>query len=308
MSRTENQRGDLYTRITDKIIEDLAKGVRPWMKPWNAANTAGRITRPLRYNGQPYSGVNVLLLWSEGIARGYTSSTWMTFKQSLELGAAVRKGETGTTVVFASRFTKSETDGNGGEVEREIPFLKAYSVFNIEQIDGLPDHYNHQRPAPVPDPVQRIEHADWFFRNTGASIRHGGNQAFFSPAADLIQMPLFESFKDAASYYATLSHEVTHWTAPDHRVGRDLSRYAKDKSERAREELIAELGSCFLCADLGIVPELDPRPDHASYLDSWLKVLTDDRRAIFQAAAHAQRAVTFLHSLQPDSADERLAA
>ncbi len=210
MSSTENQRGDLYSRITDKIVEDLAKGVRPWMKPWNAAKAAGRITRPLRYNGQPYSGVNVLLLWSEGIARGYTSSTWMTSKQSLELGAAVRKGETGTTVVFASRFTKSETDGNGGEVEREIPFLKAYSVFNVEQIDGLPEQYHH-RPGPVPDPVKRIEHVDRFFRNTGASVRHGGNQAFFSPAADLIQMPLFESFKDAASYYATLSHEVTHY-------------------------------------------------------------------------------------------------
>lgn len=307
MSRTESQRVDLYSRITDKIIEDLAKGVRPWMKPWTAANTAGRITRPLRYNGQPYSGVNVLLLWSEGIARGYTSSTWMTFKQSLELGAAVRKGETGTTVVFASRFTKSETDGNGGEVEREIPFLKAYSVFNVEQIDGLPDRYRHQ-PAPVLDPAGRIEHADRFFRNTGAVIRHGGNQAFYAPAADIIQMPPFESFKDVASYYAILSHEVTHFTAPAHRLGRDLSRYAKDKTDRASEELIAELGSCFLCADLGIVPELEPRPDHASYLGSWLKVLTDDRRAIFQAAAHAQRAVSFLHGLQPETAGERLAA
>ncbi|AGS24577.1 ArdC family protein [Rhizobium etli] len=307
MSRTENQRGDLYSGITDRIIEDLAKGVRPWMKPWNAANTAGRITRPLRYNGQPYSGVNVLLLWSEGIARGYTSSTWMTFKQALELGAAVRKGETGATVVFASRFTKSETDGNGGEVEREIPFLKAYSVFNVEQIEGLPEQYHH-RPAPPPAPAERIERADRFFRNTGAVIRHGGNHAFFAPAADIIQMPPFESFKDAASYYAILSHEVTHWTAPAHRLGRDLSRYAKDKSERAREELIAELGSCFLCADLGIAPELEPRPDHASYLDSWLKVLSDDRRAIFQAAAHAQRAVSFLHSLQPETAGKRLAA
>ncbi|AVA24407.1 zincin-like metallopeptidase domain-containing protein [Rhizobium sp. NXC24] len=307
MSNTENRRVDLYSRITDKIIEDLAKGVRPWMKPWNSANTAGRITRPLRYNGQPYSGVNVLLLWSEGVARGYTSSRWMTFKQSLELGAAVRKGETGTTVVFASRFTKSDTDASGGEVEREIPFLKAYSVFNVEQIEGLPEQYHH-RLVPVVDPVDRVGHADQFFRNTDALIRHGGNHAFFSPGADLIQMPPFENFKDAASYYATLSHEVVHWTAPAHRLGRDLSRYAKDKSKRAREELIAELGSCFLCADLGIVPELEPRPGHASYLNSWLKLLTDDRRAIFQAAAHAQRAVTFLHSLQPDAADERLDA
>ncbi|PDT34935.1 MULTISPECIES: ArdC family protein [Sinorhizobium] len=306
MKNTENQRVDLYTRITDKIIEDLTKGVRPWMKPWNAENTTGRITRPLRFNGQPYSGVNVLLLWSEGMAQGYTSSTWMTFKQALELGAAVRKGETGTTVVFANRFTKSEIDEDGGQVEREIPFLKAYSVFNVEQIEGLPEQYHH-RPAPAPDPLERIEHADRFFRNTGAVIRHGGNQAFFAPTADLIQMPPFESFKDAASYYATLSHEVTHWTAPAHRLSRDLSRYAKDKSERAREELIAELGSCFLCADLGIAPELEPRPDHASYLASWLKVLTGDRRAIFQAAAHAQRAANFLHDLQHEAAQERLA-
>ena len=303
----EGQRTDIYSRITDRIVEDLANGVRPWMKPWNAANTEGRISRPLRHNGQPYSGMNVLLLWSEQMSRGFASSMWMTFKQALELGAAVRKGETGSTVVFASRFTKSEADGKGGEVDREIPFLKAYSVFNVEQIDGLPDHYYH-RPEIVLDPVVRLEQADRFFRNTGAVIRHGGNQAYYSPVMDYVQMPPFETFRDAASYYATLSHEATHWTAPETRVGRDLSRYAKDKSERAREELIAELGSCFLCADLGIAPELEPRPDHASYLQSWLKVLADDKRAIFQAAAHAQRAVAYLHDLQPAAGSESQAA
>ncbi|TCU33587.1 ArdC family protein [Rhizobium azibense] len=308
MSRKDDgQRADLYTRITDKIIEDLSNGVRPWMKPWNAANANGRITRPLRHNGKPYSGMNVLLLWSEGTARGYGSPMWMTFKQALELGAAVRKGETGATVVFASRFTKSETDGNGDEVEREIPFLKAYTVFNIEQIGGLPEQYDH-RPAPFLDPVERIEHADRFFRNTGAVIRHGGNQAFFAPAADLIQMPHFESFRDAESYYATLSHEATHWVGASHRLNRDLSRYHKERSDRAREELIAELGSCFLCADLGIAPELEPRPDHASYLQSWLSVLAGDKRAIFQAAAHAQRAVAYLHDLQPVGQQDRPAA
>ncbi len=305
MSKTnESQRADIYSRITDRIIEDLAAGVRPWMKPWNDSNTDGRITRPLRHNGQPYSGMNVLLLWSEQMSRGFSSSMWMTFKQALELGAAVRKGETGSTVVFASRFTKSQADGKGGEVDREIPFLKAYSVFNVEQINGLPEHYYHRR-EPVEDHVSRIENADRFFRNTGTIIRHGGNQAYYSPVMDYIQMPPFETFKDAASYYATLSHEAAHWTAAENRVGRDLSRYAKDRSERAREELIAELGSCFLCADLGIAPELDPRPDHASYLQSWLKVLADDKRAIFQAAAHAQRAAAFLHALQPDTEDVR---
>ncbi len=308
MNKTvESQRADIYSRITDRIIEDLARGVRPWMKPWNASNTNGRITRPLRHNGQPYSGMNVLLLWSEQMSRGFASSMWMTFKQALELGAAVRKGEAGSTVVFASRFTKSETDGKGGEVDREIPFLKSYSVFNVEQIDGLPERCYH-RPEIVLDPVVRIEQADRFFRNTGAVIRHGGNQAFYAPGPDVIQMPPFETFKDAASYYATLSHETTHWVAHESRVGRDLSRYAKDRSERAREELIAELGSCFLCADLGIVPELEPRPDHASYLQSWLKVLADDKRAIFQAAAHAQRSTAFLHGLQPGAANIQDAA
>lgn len=305
--KTEAQRVDIYTRITGRIVEDLSKGVRPWVQPWRASNMEGRITRPLRHNGLPYSGMNILLLWSEGIARGFSSPMWMTFKQALELGAAVRKGECGATVVFASRFSKSESVGHGGEIEREIPFLKAYTVFNVAQIDGLPDRY-YASAARFTDPAERIEHADRFFRHTGAHIRHGGDRAFFSPATDHIQMPVVERFKDVASYVATLSHEATHWTAPAHRVGRDLSRYSKDRSERAREELIAELGSCFLCADLGIVPELEPRPDHASYLQSWLDVLSDDKRAIFTAAAHAQRAVAYLHSLQPDAAEEREAA
>ncbi|KPF42618.1 ArdC family protein [Rhizobium sp. AAP43] len=306
-AKAEENRVDIYTRITDRIVSDLENGVKPWTKPWSAANTDGRITRPLRHNGQPYSGMNILLLWSEQMARGFSSSMWMTFKQALELGASVRKGETGSTVVFASRFTKSKIDGHGNEVDREIPFLKAYTVFNIEQIDGLPDHY-HQSSEPVIDPVARIETADRFFRNTGSVVRHGGNQAFYAPGPDLIQMPAFETFKDPASYYAVLGHEHVHWTAEKSRVGRDLSRYAKDRTERAREELIAELGSCFLCADIGIVPELEPRPDHASYLQSWLSIFEGDKRAIFQAAAHAQRAVAYLHNMQMKGEIERQAA
>ncbi|PZR94757.1 MAG: antirestriction protein ArdC [Stutzerimonas stutzeri] len=308
MSRKEEKpRNDIYARITDRIVADLEKGVKPWMQPWRSRNAIGRVTRPLRHNGLPYSGMNVLLLWSEAMARGYVSPVWMTFKQAIELGGAVRKGETGSMVVFASRFTKAEADGHGGEVEREIPFLKAYTAFNVAQIDGLPDRY-YAKAQPTPDPIERIEDADRFFANTGAVIRYGGDRAFYSTGSDHIQMPPFQTFRDAASFVAVLSHEATHWTAAPHRVNRDLSRYGKDRTERAREELIAELGSCFLCADLGIVPELEPRPDHASYLDSWLKVLAGDKRAIFSAAAHAQRAVAFLHGLQPAVAEKREAA
>jgi antirestriction protein ArdC len=299
MSRKEDKsRADIYARITDRIVADLGRGVRPWTRPWTVANTAGRITRPLRHNGQPYSGVNVILLWSEAVARGFSSPIWMTFKQAAELGGHVRKGETGSIVVYASRFTKTETDGNGDEVERDIPFLKAYTVFCVDQIDGLPEHY-YGRPATVSTPIERNAHADAFFANTGAVVRHGGTMAFYAPSSDHIQMPPIESFRDAESYVAVRAHETVHWTAPSHRVNRDLSRYGKDRSECAREELIAELGSCFLCADLGIVPELEPRPDHASYLKSWLEALSNEKRFIFAAAAHAQRAVAYLHGLQP---------
>ncbi|EEE48129.1 DNA primase TraC (plasmid) [Labrenzia sp. THAF191b] len=304
MKRKEkNPRADIYERITEKIVADLEKGARPWIKPWSWGRLEGRITRPLRHTGEPYTGINVLLLWSESLARGFEAPLWMTYRQASQIGAQVRKGETGATVVYASRFTKTETDSRGDEVERDIPFLKTYTVFNCDQIDALPEHYYH-RPEKVIDPVERIEHADRFFANTGAIIRHGGSKAFYAPASDHIQMPPFETFRDAASYVAVLSHEHVHWTAPESRVGRDLSRYHRDCTERAREELVAELGSCFLCADLGIVPELEPRPDHASYLQSWLKVLKDDKRAIFQAAAHAQRAVTYLHALQPAHVSE----
>jgi antirestriction protein ArdC len=301
MNRTEKPRVDIYARITDRIVSDLEKGVRPWVRPWSAANAAGRITRPLRHSGMPYQGINIILLWSEALARGFTSPIWMTFKQSLELGAHVRKGESGSTVVYASQFTKTETDAHGDEVERGIPFLKAYSVFNVNQIDDLPEQY-YAAPAPVTDPVTRIAEADAFFDATDARITYGGSKAFYAPATDHIQLPPFESFRDAESFVAIRAHETIHWTAPPHRVNRDLSRYHKDRSERAREELIAELGSVFLCADLGIVPELEPRPDHASYLASWLEVLSNDKRFIFSAAAHAQRAVNYLHELQPAAA------
>ena len=308
MSRMEDKpRFDVYARITERIVADLEKGVRPWMRPWHSANAQGCVTRPLRHNGLPYSGVNVLLLWSEAVVRGFASPTWMTFRQAIALGGAVRKGETGSLVVFASRFTTTDRDAAGDEVDREIPFLKAYKVFNVAQIDGLPKP-DYTTAAPARDPVERVAHADRFFANTGAAIRHGGDRAYYAPATDHIQMPPFETFRDAASYVSVLSHETTHWTAGPNRVDRDLSRYGKDRSERAREELIAELGSCFLCADLDIAPELEPRPDHASYIESWLKVLADDKRAIFQAAAHAQRAVAFLHGLQPAPAETDEAA
>jgi antirestriction protein ArdC len=147
-SKTES-RADVYTRVTNKIIADLERGVRTWTKPWSVTHTAGRITRPLRQSGQAYRGVNVLLLWAEAVANGYAAPIWMTYNQASALSAHVRKGEHGTMVVYAQRFTKTEVNNDGEQVEAEIPFLKAYTVFNVEQIEGLPQHCYAQPDRPL---------------------------------------------------------------------------------------------------------------------------------------------------------------
>lgn len=297
MSRAPVQpRPDLYSRVTDAIIQDLQRGVRSWTKPWSAEHLAGRITRPLRHSGDPYRGINVVLLWVEAVAKGYAAPTWMTFRQALALGAHVRKGEHGSTVVYANRVTRTETDHDGNDIERELPFLKAYTVFNVEQIDGLPGHL-YPVAQPQLDASLRIAHAEAFFAHLGADIRHGGGRAYYAAEPDYVQLPPFECFRDPQSYYATAAHECTHWTRHRTRLDRDLGRRRWGDEGYAREELVAELGAAFLCADLGL--ELTPREDHASYIESWMAVLQSDRRFIFTAAAHAQRACDFLHARQP---------
>jgi len=289
-------RGYIYSRVTNKIVADLEKGVRPWLKPWNAEHAAGRITRPLRGNGQPYKGINILMLWGEAELKGYSCPTWMTYRQAQELGGQVRKGEQGSLVVFADRMKRTEENDQGQLVDREIPFLKGYTVFNCEQVDGLPEQY-YPRPAQPLSVLTRIADAEDFAAHTGATIRLGGNRAFYSVTDDYVQMPRFECFRDAESYYGTLLHELTHWTKHTARLDREFGRKRWGDAGYAAEELVAELGAAFLCADIGVTAE--PREDHSSYVASWLEVLKNDSRAIFTAAAHAQRAADFLHGLQP---------
>ena len=292
---------DIYEKITDHIVAELEKGVRPWMQPWNAEHAAGRITKPLRANGVAYRGINTIMLWSEAVTKGYAAPIWMTYKQCAELGGHVRKGEQGSLVVYASTLHRSETDeASGEEVERNIPFMKGYTVFNVEQIEGLPEQYSRPAQATL-DPVQRLADVEAFFAATGIEVGHGGNRAFYSESVDRVQMPLFETFRDAESYYATLAHEEIHATKHKSRLARDLGRKRWGDEGYAAEELVAELGSAFLCADLNITPEV--REDHAAYIGNWLTVLKGDKRAIFTAAAHAQRAADFLHALS-DEAEE----
>src|SRR5580704_9086765 len=182
------RRIDVYNQVTDRIVAELEAGVRPWIQPWTSSHGAGEVSRPLRFNGLPYRGINVVLLWLSALHRHYASPLWMTYKQAIELGGQVRRGEAGSLVVYADRFTRREVNENGEEQESEIPFLKSYTVFNTEQIDGLPAHY-YATSAPDLRSVDRIEHVERFFDQTKADIRHGGGVPYYVQAADFIQMP-----------------------------------------------------------------------------------------------------------------------
>jgi len=222
----------------------------------------------------------------------FSSATWMTFKQAKEIGGHILKGEKGSLVVYANTMNRSEENDKGEEIEYQIPYMKGYTVFNVEQIEGLPEDY-YDKPEITANPVERIERAEKFFSDTGANIHNGGHQAFYTVQHDYVKLPYIEAFTDAENYYATLAHEITHWTRHPDRLDRDLGRKAWGDEGYAEEELVAELGASFICADLGI--KLEDREDHSAYIASWLEVLKNDKRAIFRAAAHAQRAVNYLH-------------
>jgi len=293
------------TWITDQIVSALEQGKKPWTQPWNASHAAGHVSRPLRFNGECYSGINVLTLWASAMERDYAAPIWMTFRQARELGAHVRKGEKGAPVVYANSIVKTETDESSGtDVDRTIPFMKGYTVFNVEQIEDLPSHY-YALAEPAKNLDERIAHAETFFAATGARILNGGNSAYYRMASDHIQMPCFDTFFNAQSYYATLAHESTHWTRHPARLDRSFDRQRFGDEGYAKEELVAELGAAFLCADLGLA--LEDRPDHAAYIGSWLQVLKNDKRAIFTAAAHAQRAADYLHGLQSNEVESAAA-
>lgn len=281
----------LYQTITDQILEQLAAGVRPWHRPW-AVNPSG-VSRPVRENGVPYQGINILILWMATLHQGYTSPYWMTYRQAQSLGAQVRRGERATHIVFAKTFRRREEDPVTGEqVDVQRPVRRAYAVFNTEQIDDLPVRYTPEPPPSINRGV-RDARCDAWFASLGIEIRHGGRRAFYAPQPDRIQMPPFETFETPDYYLATLAHEAVHATG--HRDRLDRFRGTIDEKARAREELVAEIGSAFLCVDLGITSS--PREDHAAYIATWINLLKDEPRAVFDASTKAQQAVEFLHHL-----------
>lgn len=292
---------DHIQAVTDKIVAALETGVRPWQKPWDAGAVP---EKPLRSNGEAYKGVNIIALWMEAQASGYTSPYWMTYRQAAELGSQVRKGEKGTTVFYAGTMTiktDEEPDKTEDNEARQRRFMKSYAVFNADQIEGLPGEY-FPKAQPTKPNAERRDDAEGYFAATGSDVRHGGNKAFYAygGTADYIRMPPFETFADPEKYYGTLAHEHIHWTKGPGRIDRDFGRKKWGDEAYAIEELVAEVGSAFLGVTLGLRP--DHLDDHAAYIQSWLKVLKDDKQAIFRAASHAQRAVDYLDGLQADPA------
>ena len=303
------QKFDVYQDVTNQIIEALEEGVQPWRCPWEGGSGGGM---PLRHNAEPYRGINSVLLTLRGWQRGYVNPVWMTFRQAKELGGMVRKGETSSLVVKYGTFeTKQEAEQGASETQQTRGYLKAYRVFNIDQIDGLEDRF------PTPDksepfntrPFEQLSHiASEMIEGMGVSYREGGNRAFYSPRLDEVCMPPLDRFPKAQDFYSTLFHELVHATGLKSRCDRTKEKQGSrfGNATYAKEELVAEIGSAFLGARLGFEPH--HIEDSAAYIVSWLEALRNDKRLIVRQAAAAQRAVDYLLSFTTAHGQQQEAA
>ena len=303
-------RTNLYREITDRISGELEAGRVPWVQPWGRPGGAGIGLPRNASTGRAYSGINILLLWGAVARAGYAGQSWLTFRQALALGGSVRKGERGTTVVYADRFTPEDEQRRAkldGDVPRGIPFLKRFTVFNTEQCEGLPeDSASNASPSLECLVLPRVEQ---LIRASGADLRIGGDRACYDLRSDLIRVPPPQAFHEPIDWHRTALHELGHWSGAANRLGRDLSGTFGSK-RYAQEELVAEMTAAFACAALAIRPTVR----HADYIGSWLDVLREDDRAIVRAASAASKASDFLLSFAPapegpaaDAADREIA-
>ena len=292
MSTNENTatKPDVYARVTSQIVNAIEQGVGNWRMPWH---TSGRFAfSPINaVTHKPYRGVNVLALWAVARSKGYERGEWATYPQWQERGAQVRKGEKSAYVAFW-KFADGRAESQDGDESEQassrsrLLFCREYHVFNAAQVDGYTPKTDADGPI-----EQRIESADAFFGRVPARVAHQGNRAFYCPSDDTITLPPFAAFFTPVDYYSTRAHETGHWTAKAERCNRELGKRFGDNTYSV-EELVAELTAAFTLAHLGISTE--PRPDHAQYIQSWLRVLKADNRAIFTAAGKAQQAADYI--------------
>ena len=282
----------MYQKITSKIIASIEAGCPPWRRPWTGEATQARL--PLRHNGVPFRGVNVLFLWDIAARMGYNSARWMTFNRASSLGGKVRKGEKSSVVLKVGTFKKKNDAGE----ESTVTFLRGYRVFNADQITGLPEKYYIHSKSTRDLGTQADPELEAFFAATGACIKTTPEpSAYYHSKNDFIHMPPISSFNDADGYYATLAHEMTHWTGANTRLDRfkRLNQFQEDGY--AFEELVAEVGNCFLCANLGLTPDFE---QSGAYIDSWLRAMRRNSRMIVRAASEAQKATDYVLALAQD--------
>jgi antirestriction protein ArdC len=280
-------RRDLYEEVSGRIIAELEAGAAPWVRPWSA--TPGANTPCNAVTNRPYSGCNVVLLWMAANA-GYGTPRYLTFKQAVDLGGQLRKGEHGTKVYFVKQLQVPDKDATEGT--RIVPMLREYTVFNVDQCERLPDRVTTPTPVKPRNPDQRDTTIDEFLACSGADIREGAGEAYYRPSDDYISLPRFEGFKSAAHFYGVAFHELGHWTGHKSRLDRDL-RHRFGERAFAAEELVAELCAAFICAEFSINGDLR----HAGYIQSWIGLLKADNRAFFTACSKAQAAADYLRGL-----------
>ncbi|WP_421928668.1 ArdC family protein [Neoaquamicrobium sediminum] len=299
-ARAGSDRTSLYDDITDKIIAELEAGRVPWVQPWGTPEAGALLGLPKNAaTGRQYSGINILLLWGAVVERGFPGQGWLTFRQALSLGGNVRKGERGTTVVYADRFIPDEEKKRAqetGEEAHAIPFLKRFTVFNTAQCENLPEDVTVAAPPPPPGHIEPTVEA--LIKATGIDFRIGGKKAFYVPALDYVVVPPPASFFEPINWHRTALHELSHASGHHSRLARDLGGSFGSKKYFI-EECVAELSSAFCCAALGIKPTVR----HADYIGAWIETMREDNRAIFRAASQASKAADWLLSFLP--ADEQ---
>lgn len=288
---------NIYEQVTLQIIEKLKQGVLPWRKPWDGSDSVTPFLPHNFYTQHQYSGVNRFILLLTTLKENYTQSKWATFNQIRALGGNVRKGEHGTQIIFVQKksFGKRNDDFDNSEDPKQRKsgtFVKRFTVFNLHQCESIEVSMNESSPQ-----VFCIDHPmlEKYVVSTQTKTIHGGNSAAYYPDFDTICMPYVKDFTSQEAYFATYFHELIHWTAHPNRLNRDKANHSV-----AFEELIAEIGACFLTTRFGFKLELE---NHMSYIDNWLSVLKDDHKFIFKAASAAQKAVDYLDSLQSEVRD-----